>query len=199
MDDEALPCGARLGALWEEGVPEAGHRECAHCRAALDDLAALDRAVRQAVANGPPAREDFASRVMKAVRTELRPGRTLPLGEPADDDWITEAAAARVLRSAADSIPGIVAGSCRILPLRPTTRARLPVPLPGARLPREPLRIRMKVAISPWWTVPKAAAAVRARVAKAAREQLGLDVPEIDVAVTDLLDEPDTPDGRRAG
>ncbi|MEK8171703.1 hypothetical protein NKH77_26930 [Streptomyces sp. M19] len=50
--------------------------------------------MRQAVSNSPPAREDFASRVMKVVRTELRPGRALPLGEPSDDDWITEAAAA---------------------------------------------------------------------------------------------------------
>ncbi|MEK8171702.1 hypothetical protein NKH77_26925 [Streptomyces sp. M19] len=107
-----------------------------------------------------------------------------------------------MLRSAADSIPGVIAGSCRIVPVRPSSRNRLPLPLPGARLPREPLRVRMKVAISPWWTVPKAASTVRARVGKAAREQLGLDVPEIDVAVTDLLEEPDdpgTPRGRRAG
>lgn len=209
-DDETLPCGASLAALWEDRTPPAGHARCPHCRAALDDLTALDDAVVQALASRHPGAggtaagsagrqaadrltDDFTARVMDVVRTELRPGRTLPLGGHADDDWITEAAAARSLRAAADSVPGVVAGSCRIVPLRPPASGRLP--LPGARLPRGPLRVRIKVAVSPRWTLPGAAALVRERVAAAAGEDLGLHVCAIDVSVIDLLDDPGPDDG----
>jgi hypothetical protein len=184
---ELLPCGASLALLWEEDGGPPAHRDCPHCAAALDELTALDRTVRAAVALAAdelPAR-DLAAQVMDLVRTELRPGPLVPLDEP--DGWITEIAAARLLRRAAESLPGVAAGSCRIVPL---SGARVPW---GGRLPREPLRVRLEIALHPDLTVPEASTAVRSRVLRAAADHIGLDLAAVDIAVVDVLD-PDVPD-----
>ncbi|MDX6356255.1 MAG: hypothetical protein QOF98_3158 [Streptomyces sp.] len=182
---ELLPCGASLALLWEEGGPPE-HRRCPHCAGALDELTALDRTVRAAVALAAdelPAR-DLTARVMDLVRAELRPSPLVPLDEP--EGWITELAAARLLRRAAESLPGVAAGSCRIVPL---AGARTHW---GGRLPREPLRVRLEIALHPDLTVPEASTAVRSRVLLAAADHIGLDLAAVDIAVVDLLD-PDVP------
>jgi hypothetical protein len=178
---ELLPCGASLALLWEDGGRPPGHRDCPSCTAALAELTALNRTVRAAVAmaDETPAR-DLAARVMDLVRTELRPGPLVPLDEPAG--WITETAAARLLRQAAEGLPGVAAGSCRIVPL---SGARVPW---GGRLPREPLRVQLEIAIHPDLTVPAASTAVRSRVLRAAADHIGLDLAEVDIAVVDVLE-----------
>lgn len=193
-DHETLPCGASLIDLWESGVPHPGHSHChcQHCRTALDELAALQQVVQESVdqelAIEPRAEAAaIADRVMEVVRTELRPGRLLPLGEVSEDNWVTEAAAARVLRAAAERLPGVAAGSCRIRSASATDSARLP--RPGARLPRGPLQVRMELAVSPTWSVPDVVTALRRLVSASARDDLGLDLAGIDVVVVDLLDQ----------
>lgn len=185
-DDELLPCGASLALLWEDGTDPA-HAGCAHCASALDGLAALDRTVQAAltVRGDVP---DLAGRVMDLVRTELRPGPLVPLAEP--EGWITETAAARLLRRAAEGLPGVTAGSCRITALSGRTVAR-------GRLPREPLRVRLEIAVDLSRTVRAAGAAVRARVLRAADRHLGLDLAEVDITVIDLLE--GTPPERMRG
>jgi hypothetical protein len=183
--DETLRCGASLAALWEDG-PAPGHAGCPHCADALADLAALDRTVRAAVtARGHEP--DLAARVMDLVRTELRPGPLVPLEEP--DGWITEAAGARLLRRAAEAVPGVAAGSCRFTALSGHR------PAPPGRLPREPLRVRLEIAVDLSRPVPETATAVRHRVLAAAAEHLGLDLAQVDVTVIDLLAHPDAPTG----
>lgn len=191
-DDETLPCGTSLTDLWESGVPQPDHDRCQHCREALDELAALHQAVQESVAREPAIEPQamaaaIADRVMEVVRTELRPGRLLPLGEVSEDNWITEAAASRVLRAAAELLPGVATGSCRIRSESASDNARLP--LPGTPLPRGPLRARIEVAVSPTWTVPDVAAALRRLVSAAAQDDLGLDLAGIDVVAVDLLDQ----------
>ncbi|MEU3460365.1 hypothetical protein ABZ721_10455 [Streptomyces sp. NPDC006733] len=198
-DDELLPCGASLATLWEDGEPRPGHDDCPPCGAALGELTALDDVVHAALTVPGSAAENLAGRVMDLVRTEVRPGRTLPLGEVADDDWITETAAARVLREAAESVRGVAAGSCRIHPLSATPGSARSFALPGTRLPREPLRVALEVAAPLSWTIPAVAAAVRERVLTAARERVGLDVAQIDVTVIDLLDDQPATDAGGAG
>ncbi|WP_345650255.1 hypothetical protein [Streptomyces tremellae] len=157
--EEMLPCGRSLIHLWEawdEGALTADPHVvgCPHCTAALERLRALQDFVDEEdpddvevdggnqsggyVGGGDPAAEDetFGSRVeavtgrvMDIVRLELRPGHTLPLGEPDEDSWIVEAALAKVLRRAADSLPGVRAGSCRI---RPSSVAYAPETARGA-------------------------------------------------------------------
>lgn len=176
-DDEPLPCGASLALLWDDG-PARDHADCGHCAAALADLAALDRTVRAAVAVRGDV-PDLAARVMDLVRTELRPGPLVPLDEP--EGWITETAAARLFRRAAEALPGVAAGSCRITPLSGRTVVR-------GRLPHEPLRVRLEIAVDLARPVPETSAAVRGRVLRAAADHIGLDLAEVDVAVIDLLD-----------
>ncbi|UGQ11544.1 hypothetical protein LO772_33000 [Yinghuangia sp. ASG 101] len=217
-DDEMLPCGASLADIWDSGRPVPGHGDCPHCRGAVADVDALHDLVAQAVAPDPEGtggagglagHADFSARVMDVVRTELRPGPLVPLTAPEDDhprvrdgeadgrtsedagfggmadgDWISEAAAARVLRAAAECERGVSAGSCRIRPLAaPDDR-----PVRTARLPREPLRVRIEIAVDSAAHLSDTAERVRGRVARAADRDIGLDVTAVDVAVVALRD-----------
>ncbi|OKI00802.1 hypothetical protein A6A06_17935 [Streptomyces sp. CB02923] len=204
QDDPILPCGRALSSVWEEhepapagpdaagdpdgdtGGPDAGPHaaRCPYCQEALAGLGTLDSYVREArqaaEATGRDeehrSTERFTARVMDLVRTELRPGRTLPLGEPGDDAWITEAAAAKTFRAAAETLPDVQAGSCRVTLLAP----------------QGPMKVALELAAGYEWPLPALADRVRERVRAAARDGVGLDVEEIDVTVVDLV-EGDTP------
>ncbi|MDK1476726.1 hypothetical protein QNO07_25550 [Streptomyces sp. 549] len=200
-DTEMLPCGRSLDEVWENG-PEAStdphSASCPHCTAALGELRLLDGFVRQEIAaeqltaaeetDGVSAR--ITARVMDIVRTELRPGPAVPLGTDADDAWIVETAASRTFRAAAEEVPGVQAGSCRVTPMDAPGRLYL---MPGGRLPREPVRVRLEVSapLDPARPVPLIAEAVRDRVRGAAQDTLGMEVGAVDVVVIDLLDGPE--------
>ncbi|MEW1718082.1 hypothetical protein [Streptomyces sp. NPDC093109] len=194
-DEEPLPCGRELSAVWEawdagEASGDPHLTTCPHCAAALADLAALDDAVREArtdEAPDPAGLAELTGRVMDIVRLELRPGRTLPLGGPEDDAWIVEAAAARAFRAAAETLPSVRAGSCRITPLDPDA-ARRPTTAGAGPGDRGPVRVRLEVAAGLRWRLPELAESVRERVAEAAREAIGIDVARIDVLIVDVLD-----------
>ncbi|MET9354044.1 hypothetical protein ABZY14_13770 [Streptomyces sp. NPDC006617] len=121
-EDERLACGRLLSEVWEagEGGADDPHlRVCAHCSAAVRQLDLLGAAVRGASGDGREPEWDagaLTERVMDVVRLELRPGRPLPLGEREEDLWVREAMAAKALRAAAETVPGVRAGSCRIRP-----------------------------------------------------------------------------------
>lgn len=112
-DDEQLPCGRSLSDvwdLWEQEKDDPHLTDCPHCRQAVGELAALETSVRQlrersATAEFYDARA-LTQRIMDVVRLELRPGRPLPLGEPEEDLWIVESAAARTVRAAAETVEG---------------------------------------------------------------------------------------------
>ncbi|MGQ4514521.1 hypothetical protein [Streptomyces sp. DW26H14] len=134
--EELLPCGRALALLWEawdnyELDTDPHVAECQYCTAALERLQVLQDFVGEAEDSDPgeginddgsederwASRVDsVTARVMDIVRLELRPGRTLPLGEPDEDSWIVEAALAKVLRRAAETLPGVRAGSCQVRP-----------------------------------------------------------------------------------
>lgn len=192
--DDLLPCGRSLYAVWEDNETGAdpaadmraapGHRpaDCPHCTAALQELRTLDDFVQRARAEDeaapPPDATGVAARVMDLVRLELRPGRTLPLGDADEGHWIVEAAAAKTLRSAAETVPGVRAGSCRVAPAGGTTAG-----------PRGPVRVTIEVEAGARRALPALAEAVRTAVAGAADRAIGMRVAEVDVAVVDLFDE----------
>ncbi|MFX4292535.1 hypothetical protein [Streptomyces bohaiensis] len=136
----------------------------------------------------------FAARVMDLVRLELRPGRNLPLGGLTEDHWVGETTVTKTFRAAAETLPGVRAGSCRITPDDPAASTGLL----GRGAPRGPVRVRMEVAAPLTWTVPELAAAVRDRVLSVAEEALGMPVAAVDVRVTDMY-EPEAPPPARGG
>ncbi|MER7730324.1 Asp23/Gls24 family envelope stress response protein [Streptomyces erythrochromogenes] len=198
---ELLACGRDLAAVWEQaeraGEPGQGRTDphaltCPHCRDAAADLERL-----RAAALAPPATGDagpgadgpadtsaLVRRVMDVVRLELRPGRTLPLGGADEDIWVYESVAARTLRAAAEEVPGVRAGSCRIAPS-------------GGRgeHPRGPVTVQLEVTVAYGHELRATCEAVRRDTGRAADERLGLAVSSLDVTVTDLHDPPHRPQG----
>lgn len=176
LGDERLPCGRLVTRVWEQARGTAAEEDahtvgCRYCREAGEGLTTLEAATRGLRTQNPSARA-VAERVVDAVRDECRLGRLLPLDDPAADLWIAESAAAKVLRRAADRVPGMRAASCRLTPqdghgarvtLTMTLAATLDRPLPGR------------------------ATEVRRAVAYAARHELGLAVGSIDLTVVSVL------------
>lgn len=146
-------------------------------------------------ARGPQRADGWTA----AVRQRLGLGRLLPLGGPADGTWIAETAAASVLRGAA-ARPGTVLGKLRIgpageaaagagpgLPRDPADPA--PPPVPPSALPPGPLRIEAEFSAAPDRPLPDAAAALRGALLSAAAARLGLEIAEVDLTVTALLED----------
>jgi hypothetical protein len=181
-EDERLACGRLLTEVWEawdtgRSADDPHFADCPFCSAALADLSGLGDAVRRTCAQEPgtPDVTAITARVMDLVRLELRPGRPLPLGEPGEDHWMVEAAVARMLRAAVDRLPGVRAGSCRIVPVEPTD-------------PAGELHARVEVAASLGLPLPDLADDVRARIAEVADRDIGIRLATTDVFVVDLLD-----------
>ncbi|MEU1492007.1 hypothetical protein ABZ456_17325 [Streptomyces sp. NPDC005776] len=122
-----------------------------------------------------------------AVRQRLGLGRLLPLGGPADGAWISERAAASVLRRAVGG-PGPVLLDLRIAVADAEAAPAPQVPPPPSALPPGPLRIEATMAATAHQPLPAAAATLRAALLTAAAQRLGLVVTELDLQVTELLD-----------
>ncbi|GAA4018671.1 nucleopolyhedrovirus P10 family protein [Streptomyces plumbiresistens] len=129
-----------------------------------------------------------ADRFTQAVRQRLRLGRLLPLGSPRDGAWISEEAAEAVLLRAAEDLPGVRLGPLRIGLADPADAHEPAVPPPPSALPPGPLRMTAEFAAALSEPLPTTADRLRALLAAAA-EGLGLAVAEVDLRVTDLLDE----------
>ncbi len=204
-DDELLPCGRLLSQTWNDWEqrpddtddtedtddtrdtdnPDAHLRSCPYCRQAVSGLDRLESVVRGLQEETDTSAYDagpLTRRVMDVVRLELRPGRPLPLGEPAEDLWIMEAVAARALRAAAETVEGVRAGSCRLFD----------APADGA------VGVRLDIHAPADVSLPDLAARVRERVREAADRELGMIVATVDIHVTDLLHAP-ADDGQEEG
>ncbi|GAA2566241.1 MULTISPECIES: Asp23/Gls24 family envelope stress response protein [Streptomyces] len=180
-DDERLACGRLLSEVWESGEAGADDphlRACPYCSAAVRQLDLLGAAVREAGGGREPEWDAGAltERVMDVVRVELRPGRPLPLGERDEDLWVREAMAAKTLRAAAETVPGVRAGSCRIRPAES-----------GGSPSRGAVRVRLEVVVPLTPRLPDLAERIRSRVHGAADDALGLPVDHVDVHITDVV------------
>ncbi|RII11774.1 hypothetical protein DSC45_28080 [Streptomyces sp. YIM 130001] len=184
-DDERLPCGRLLSEVseaWEDRTEDTHLDTCPYCRQAVEDLERLGSAVRSLREEGadeaPYDSSTIVRRVMDVVRLELRPGRPLPLGEPDEDLWIMESVAARSLRAAAETVPGVRAGSCRLRPV------------PGDGADGGTVELRLEIHAPSQARLPALADEVRTRVREAMDGALGMEVSAVDIRITDLVDEP---------
>ncbi|MBO1337956.1 Asp23/Gls24 family envelope stress response protein [Streptomyces sp. VRA16 Mangrove soil] len=175
-DDELLPCGTLLSRawdVWEQDGDDEHARSCPHCRQAVRELDDLESAVRglrrETTDESDYDPEPLTRRVMDLVRLELRPGRPLPLGDPTEGVWIMEAVAARSIRATAERVPGVRAGSCRLLSADGGVRVRLDIHAP-AGVP-----------------LPELADHVRERVREGADRALGMVVAAVDIEVIDIV------------
>ncbi|MFE7898539.1 nucleopolyhedrovirus P10 family protein [Streptomyces sp. NPDC057424] len=130
-----------------------------------------------------------ADRWTQAVRHQLGIGRLLPLGDAQDGAWITERAAEAVLRGAARDAPGVRLDALRVAVADTADTAEPAVPAPPSALPPGPLRVTAEFAATASQPLPTTASLLRATLATAATQRLGLTVTEVDLRVTGLLDE----------
>ncbi|MGW7005654.1 hypothetical protein ACWGCW_23330 [Streptomyces sp. NPDC054933] len=129
-------------------------------------------------------------RLAHTVRGQLGIGRVLPLGEAADGSWITEQAAAGVLREAAAAVVGGRLGALRIaLAGGESPGAAADVAAPPSALPPGPLRIEADFEATGDRPLPATADELRAALADSADADLGLVVTAIDLRVSGLLDD----------
>ncbi|MCX4991846.1 nucleopolyhedrovirus P10 family protein [Streptomyces sp. NBC_00568] len=145
-----------------------------------------------------------ADRWTQVVRHQLGLGRILPLGLPRDGAWITEDAAESALRRETAAVHGVLLGALRIAPADPEWTGTPAVPPPPSALPPGPLRVtaEFRASVDPTSPgvepLPAVAARLRLTLATAATQRLGLDVAEVDLQVTDLLEEGDASAARPA-
>ncbi|PNG22905.1 nucleopolyhedrovirus P10 family protein [Streptomyces cahuitamycinicus] len=130
-----------------------------------------------------------ADRWTQAVRHQLGIGRLLPLGDAHDGAWIAERAVEAVLRSAARDAPGVRLDALRVAVADTADTAEPAVPAPPSALPPGPLRVTAEFAATASQPLPTTASLLRATLATAATQRLGLTVTEVDLRVTGLLDE----------
>ncbi|MGW4148047.1 hypothetical protein [Streptomyces albogriseolus] len=145
----------------------------------------------------------MADRWTRMVRQQVGLGRFLPLGGPYDGAWIAERAASGVLRGAAErDVPEVRLGGVRIGLADPGEAAEPAVPAPPSALPPGPLRLTAEFAATAAWPLPETASRLRTALAVTATERIGLDLTEVDLRVTELLDteppasRPGTPETR---
>ncbi|MEU0656756.1 hypothetical protein ACWEV9_30475 [Streptomyces albogriseolus] len=130
-----------------------------------------------------------ADRWTRMVRQQVGLGRFLPLGGPYDGAWIAERAASGVLRGAAErDVPEVRLDGVRIGPADPGEAAEPAVPAPPSALPPGPLRLTAEFAATAAWPLPETASRLRTALAVTATERIGLDLTEVDLRVTELLD-----------
>ncbi|WP_442727721.1 hypothetical protein [Streptomyces pseudogriseolus] len=139
-----------------------------------------------------------ADRWTRMVRQQVGLGRFLPLGGRHDGAWIAERAAGAVLRRAAErDVPEVRMDGIRIGLADPGAAAEPAVPAPPSALPPGPLRLTAEFAATAAWPLPETMSRLRAALAVTATERIGLEVTEVDLRVTDLLDT--EPAAERAG
>lgn len=145
----------------------------AECRALLDSMAHASLLSRELVERDAATSADdeppWWDALLATVASEVRAGRDIPLAsrDPRTTLAITEGAIRGLVRSAGDSVPGVLVGSCRVSVDAP---------------------VDVAVTISVLFGAPvlPTAETVRDRVAEALQTHTELEVGAIDVTVIDV-------------
>jgi hypothetical protein len=167
-----LACGRDLAHLYEHlqaAQSDEHEHSCPHCREAAHYLKPVIEAARQLAADKPEQPRGFAAAVMARVRAD--PRRTRRLRLPADPPatlTITEHAAAVILSSVAETVPGITSRGCRF-------------PAPG-----DPGHVEISVSVRYGLSVSDAFETLRTRLRGAAARDLGIQLRTVDINVEDV-------------
>jgi hypothetical protein len=176
LANDRLPCGHEIDQLWDhlaQGAPDEHARSCEYCQAALNEIRLLRTATNELAAEPVRLPADLSGKVMAAVRTRIGAASRIALPGPAGNRlFISERAAAYILRAAGDTVDGVRARSCRLTPDAHDMSTSTD----------------LKLSISLRFDTPALAAAraVRMAVRRAARAQLGLTLGRIDIDVVDV-------------
>ena len=120
LADDRLPCGHDIDQLWDhlaKGTPDEHARSCEYCQAALNEIRPLHTAISELAAEPvrPPA--DLSGRVMAAVRARISAAPRIALpGQAGNRLFISECAAAFILRAAATPSTAYAPAKCPLTP-----------------------------------------------------------------------------------
>lgn len=140
----------------------------------------------------PP--RDLTSRIMSAVRAEVRRRDLLALPTPEPGGArISVPAVAAVLRFAADTVEGVRARHCQVSVPQPGDADSPDADFPDgewqdAERQDYAIEVAMEIAVSYRVFTENALGQVRARVTAAAQAGIGLRLARLDLTVTDLYD-----------
>jgi hypothetical protein len=174
--DYVLPCGRDVEQVWEAmDLADEHTRTCPHCAAVRESLQVLREATAEMVREEVEPPGDLVSRVMSAVRADVRRADVVPL--PGDGlARISTRAVAAVLRYAADGVDGVRARGCRVVEAPESTVA-------------DPLiEVELSIAITAGLVTHEAFGEVRRRVMAAASGRIGVRLARLDLVVSDVLE-----------
>ncbi|MBE1578843.1 Asp23/Gls24 family envelope stress response protein [Amycolatopsis roodepoortensis] len=119
--DYLLPCGRDVEQIWDRldevdaGRADQHELDCPHCRATRESLRVLRGLTRELAEDDAEPSPDLTSRIMSAIRAEVRRRELVPLASPEPGEvQVSDQAVAAVLRFAADSVDGVRARRCRV-------------------------------------------------------------------------------------
>ncbi|SDH50152.1 hypothetical protein SAMN05216553_12513 [Lentzea fradiae] len=173
--DYDLPCGRDVEQVWEVMDHLDPHtRSCPHCATVRESLLVLRAATEELAREEVEPPSDLVSRIMSAVRADVRRSVAIPL--PGDGlARISARAVAAVLRYAADGVDGVRARGCRVVEAAESTGAD-PV-----------IEVDLSIAISAGVTA-EVYEEVRRRVLAAASARVGVRLARLDLVVSDVLE-----------
>jgi hypothetical protein len=172
-----LPCGRCVEDVLDEldtGAVSPHTRECPHCTTARHGIEALNDATAALLRDPAEPPPGLLDRIMTAVRAEIRRGDAVPLPSDHGPAEISTQALASLLRFVADTVPGVWARRCALIPTdRPDT-----------------FTIDMSLSLRYRSSVADVVDEVRTRLRTAMSGHIGLRTETVDLAVVDLWEEP---------
>ncbi|MGW6446878.1 Asp23/Gls24 family envelope stress response protein [Lentzea sp. NPDC055074] len=174
--DYVLPCGRDVEEVWEAiDLSDEHTRSCPHCAAVRESLLVLREATDEMAREEVEPPFDLVSRVMSAVRADVRRSDVVPL--PGDGlARVSTRAVAAVLRYAADGVDGVRARGCRV------------VEAPESTVPDPVIEVELSIAITAGRVTHLAYDEVRRRVLAAASARIGVRLARLDLVVSDVLE-----------
>lgn len=181
-NDYLLPCGRGLEQVWQrldDGDIDAHESSCPHCAAARESLLTLRTATRELIEEPDPPPPDLFGRIMSAVRSDVRRGRTLTLDTPHPGAiQVSEQAVAVLLRFAADTVDGVRARGCRVQSSEPGEGGE------------QVIAVDMTIAVRHGGpSIDDVVSVVRDRVRAAATARVGVRLGTLDLTVVDIYEE----------